>query len=769
MPHTSDAVVDNGEYQDDTILLNGVELAVESPINGGMVSEFASGLKIGRATYDEREHAFFISLEDFSGGFGFRSLDVREAGGTHWDNAGGVDLRRPRHITLPGRRNTLDPPSDPALSTLFASQNSMLYSTIGSTAGRIFIGVMEDIYTLDPERNALTRVYDGSADSNSLRIGTILESVDTAGARFLLATGTSALGGSGLEYVRSPNGNNGSWVKSSNLPATPSGNASMQMSAAIVWDGQVIAHAEGDSIISSSNGIAWAVDPDNTSNLLRRWRTGSIAIGFVGTAMAPWGEDAIFFIDNGSLWILDFYLSNAVRVRDLGDRNILRVGTVWGGSVIVTDGWNVWEYNPGNAQTVRRIGLFGKDGPPLSAISQTGHAGLADDYHIVNFIAGTSDLFALCRSLTVPQSWRLAVYNGVGWSWFGSEVASSQPYAATVGAFPIGLSLNAQTRAIDVACLDAQNGTDFTLHTIHLPPSGDIPQRGAGQRYEDGPLAFETGWFDGGFSELEGAVIRLTLDGFHLTATETVRVEYRLNNDEDASYQNLGTYTQNQQEFWFGELHQGIAFKSIQFRITLDRGIGVEFADSGKFLDDGTDINASDTAIVVDDGSSGRGTEVFRIGDVIRMDDEQMLVTAIVSGTETLTVTRAYNSTTGASHTDNTKVFQEIGVSPELQSLILVYDKVPHIRTAWTIRIDVSRMVARNFELAGETATVESIWQFLKSVVNTPTLARLVIPSLESGGINVRITDMPATISDFRKALGGRGFVQLQMIETVGP
>ena len=45
----------DGEYQDDFVILNGVELAVESPIRGGMVSEFSTGMKVGRATYDERE------------------------------------------------------------------------------------------------------------------------------------------------------------------------------------------------------------------------------------------------------------------------------------------------------------------------------------------------------------------------------------------------------------------------------------------------------------------------------------------------------------------------------------------------------------------------------------------------------------------------------------------------------------------------------------------------------------------------------------------
>ena len=761
-----------GDYQDDVVILNGVELAVESPIRGGMVSEFSTGMKIGKATYDEREHAFWISLEDFSGGMGFRYMDVREAGGTHWDNDGGVDLRRPRHITLPGRRNTYAlPAGGPALQTLFFVQDSMLYSDI-SGAGRLYIGILEDIWWLDTERSLMTKVYDGSAQSNNQRIGRIIEGVDTSGGKFLIATGRSALGGTGLEMLRTNDGDN--WDKSSSsnegFPVTPSANASFQTSDCIWWDGLVITHAETDQIVGSANGVAYEVD--SAAVLNDHWRTGSIVIDICGTAMAPWGADAVYFINKGKLFILDWYVHNAVEVRDLGDRNVLRVGTVWNGSVIVTDGWNVWEYNPGNAQTVRRIGLFGVDGPPLSARSETGHAGISDDYHIINFIPGTSDLFALCRSLTAnpgvadERSWRLAVYNGVGWSWYGPEVAASQPYAATLGYFPLGINLQSTTRAIDVICLADQNDASptVTLHTIHLPPSGDVPSRGPGQRFEDGPLTFETGWFDGGFAELEGALLRLTVDAFHLTETETVKVEYRLNNNEDATYITLGTYKLDGQEFWFGEIGhpKGIAFKSVQFRISLDRGIGVQFSDTQTLLND-ADFNNSEATCTVDDSS------IFRIGDVIRMGTEQMQITAITAASELLTVTRGFNSTSAASHANNTPIFSEDGVTPELKSLVLVYDKVPRFRSAWTIRLDVSRMINRSFNIDEETATTENIWAFLKNVVNTPTLAHIIIPSIEPGGIYVRITDMPATIDEFREQAGGRGYVELQVLETVGP
>jgi len=668
-PHSSDAVVDNGEYQDDTIKLNGVELAVDSPIRGGMVSEFSTGLKVGKATYDEREHAFWMVFDDFSAGFGFRQAEVREAGGTHWDNVGGVDLRRPRHITLPPLRTTVDPSVDPGTTGLFKSPSySVFHTDLGpDAAGNIYVAILDSVYTLDSTRATLTRRHQQAG----IRYESVMEGVTSAGIRFLLAIGR--IGTGALEYSRSTDGV--TWIDSSNLPATP--NASVQLSAAIWWDGLVIAHGEGDAIIGSSDGIAWNVD--SAGALDPHWHTGDVSVVFLGTAMAPWGASAVYFLSQGKLWILDWYVYNAVEVKDVGDGNGLTTGTVWNGSVFVTDGVNVWEYNPGNAQTVRRVGLFGKDGSPPSAHENS------NSYHIQFFIPGSSDLLAVCRSLTSPRSWRLVVYNGVGWSWLGPEVASSQPYGGLVDFFPTSVSLTAVSHAIDIAALDDQSGTDFTLHTFELPTLGDIPIYGAGQAFENGPLSFETGWFGGGFIELEGILIRMSIDGYRLSADETVRVEYRLNNNEEASYEDLGTYTQNQQEIWFNPDHRGLAFRSVQFRISLDRG----------------------------------------------------------------------------STTDRT---------PILHALVLLFDKVPHIRTSWTVRIDLSRTVERAFVLEHEEpATVEGIWQFLKSLVNTPRLIKMEIPSLESGGVNVRITDLPATISEFRSAAGGRGFIELQLIETAGP
>ena len=72
------------------------------------------------------------------------------------------------------------------------------------------------------------------------------------------------------------------------------------------------------------------------------------------------------------------------------------------------------------------------------------------------------------------------------------------------------------------------------------------------------------------------------------------------------------------------------------------------YVASGTALNDGDNIDADDTAIVVDDG------DYFRVGDLIRLDNEIMEVTAI--STNTLTCTRAVDGSTGASHNDDVAV-----------------------------------------------------------------------------------------------------------------
>jgi len=664
-----DATVDEAQYQDNSIFINDIEFIVHGPIAVGAISEFTTGLKIGAATYDERENAFWAVLDDFSGGFGHRILDIRAAGGTHFDNVGGVDVRHPRHISLPGLRtvttpaSSLNPTSIASNSTPFVV--SMLPSNVGVDAIHMAIG--NAVYTLGLT-GALTR---RATFAGASKIVSIIDFRGSDGTRRLyLCNETSA------NYFFSTDGT--TWSDGSGL-AGQSG--MLLLREAIVWDAQIIAYGQtaGGAIglTSSADGVNWSNDD---SNIGFHWipRDGN-GVSMVGIAMAPWGASAVYFIDLGSLYVLDWYVYNAVKIQGLGEDNRLLRGTIWNGQIVVTDGRRVWLYEPASAN-IRPIGPFGIEGAAPSWID--------NDYRIAQLIAGANDLFALCvsESLNVPSNdYRIAVYNGVGWSWFGPEVTGQIPWGAIIGTLVSTTDTGTFTaRSLHVMQHPLASLTT-TLSSWQLPEIGDVAYVGSGrnQSFEDGPLNFETGWFDGGFSDLEGVLLKMAIDGYQINADETVRVEYRLNNDETSAYTDLGTFTDVQQTLFFTTDRKGLPFKTVQFRISLDRG------------------------------STAQAT-------------------------------------------------------PILRALILLFDKKPLLRTSWTVKIDAARMKERNMTLEDETlATFENVWQQLKTFYNTPQLLELRVPSLESGGILVRITDMPATVEDIREAVGGRGTIQIDMIETV--
>ena len=584
------------------------------------------------------------------------------------DNVGGIDLRHPRHISLPGLRSTTTPASSLNPTAIRANFTPFATSLLASNLGADYIqmAIGNGIYTLELNGTLTRRATIAGSD----QIINILDFRGSDGTRRLYLTNEAD-----ANYFFSTNGT--TWSDGSGLSGQ---SGTLLLFNAIVWDAQIIAMAENSSggrgITSSADGANWSNDD---SNIGFHWIPTDDSVFIVGIAMAPWGASAIYFLDLGNLYVLDWYVYNAVKIDGLGEANRLIRGTIWNGQIVVTDGRRVWLYEPASAN-IRGIGPFGVEGAAPSWID--------NDYRIAQLIGGATDLFALCisESLRVPSNdYRIAVYNGVGWSWFGPEVTGQIPWGALIGTL-VSTTDTGTFRARSLHVLQHPLGSlTTTLSSWQLPEIGDVAYVGAGraQSFEDGPLSFETGWFDGGFSDLEGTLLRMAIDGYQINADETVRIEYRLNNDETSSYIDLGTFTDTGQTLWFSDDHKGVAFKTIQFRVSLDRG------------------------------STAQATPIMR-------------------------------------------------------ALILLFDKKPLMRTSWTVKIDAARMKERNMTLENETlATFENIWHQLKSFYNTPQLLTLRVPSIESGGVLVRITDMPAIVDDFRESFGGRGTIQVDFIETI--
>lgn len=136
-------------------------------------------------------------------------------------------------------------------------------------------------------------------------------------------------------------------------------------------------------------------------------------------------------------------------------------------------------------------------------------------------------------------------------------------------------------------------------------------------------------------------------------------------------------------------------------------------------------LDNSETDVDVDTGT------VFRVGDIIQVDDELMLVSSI--STNTLTVTRGYGSSTAATHADNTVVYV-------ISNAALEGDTAPTSRETsrtrranytqiFTAKVDVSGTaiasnwigVANEFEHQKELRMKEVLWELERAVLRGST------------------------------------------------
>jgi hypothetical protein len=103
--------------------------------------------------------------------------------------------------------------------------------------------------------------------------------------------------------------------------------------------------------------------------------------------------------------------------------------------------------------------------------------------------------------------------------------------------------------------------------------------------------------------------------------------------------------------------------------------LGDKSVGNADTVDTGTELGAAiadttTTSVTVDDGT------IFAVNDLIQVDDEIMLVTAISSNT--LTVTRGYFSTTAATHSDGASILRPLSD--------IVYDYIVP-RAYWRLKL----------------------------------------------------------------------------------
>ena len=457
---------------------------------------------------------------------------------------------------------------------------------------------------------------------------------------------------------------------------------------AIFWDKKIIA-AWGRGIIfgvvdSVTGNAAWNIDDVNDGEYIFTVPSGYIH--FVGVAEAPWGEPAVYFVAGpGSLYVLDFYARAAYPI-DIGLGGSA-LPSMYNGQVVTTDGWNVWLVGAGGS-TVRNIGFPRLNGVPPS-MSVTGGESV-----ISKLFALDDRLYAVVSKPSNVTA--LYVYNGVGWSQLGDDIAAFYSNFGFMAEFPpVGALVQ---RRIYLGGAATTTSTTVKMFYFDQPRLSAIPLVGE-DSFAAGGQALITGWIDGGFNDIDGTLLRMNIDAWNLSASNTVRIEYQLDNDESGSWIQMvdsnnavDVFDNTTNALYFSQAtpKRGIKFRTVRFRITLLRGASTQ--------------------------------------------------------------------------------------SPEVRAFTLAFLKTPEFRSAWTFQIDANRMIETSatgndttYYIDGSPATMAGIWSKLQSLwINSHTLVSLVIPNIEpSPGINVKITDCPMTFDDFRNAVDGLGYIEIQVLEPV--
>ena len=421
-------------------------------------------------------------------------------------------------------------------------------------AGGVYqlIGLGSSIYRTT-DGITFTRVFAGGADAGQCQA--IVSFIDRDSTIFHFAAFSSiaeALTGT-ARYIRSAD-NGATWVN---------GASDKVLHDIFYWDNKLLG-AYGRSIIFAvlSGGVeAWNLDDVNDAEFITNVAAGHIH--FIGIAQAPWGEPAVYFTDERRLYALDFFARKSYKI-DAGIGGLASATCIWNGDIIISDGWNVFVYSP-QGETLRNIGFSRKDGIPPN---------VRGGYVISALIPSDNYLYAMVNAATTTY---LYCYNGVGWHQVGAEITGFYSNAGLQASYPpVGVVAERRIHLLGAA---TTTSTTVLVKNFILPNLHHIPVVGVDNFGASG-AAVITGWIDGGFNDIDGTLLRLNIDAFSLSPTSTVRIEYRLDNDENATWiqmvdsANVADVFDNLTSvlyFASASPKRGIKFRTVQFQITLLR------------------------------------------------------------------------------------------------------------------------------------------------------------------------------------------------------
>ena len=301
--------------------------------------------------------------------------------------------------------------------------------------------------------------------------------------------------------------------------------------------------------------------PGYVTSLYGNWRNaqGDPTLA-VGTMTGIWNID---FWTQTKYLLLDLRLAapsgwETIQSTVIPTANIAGGMVVWNGSLMVPHGLGLIALRPDGAWA--EIGLSRQDG-------------LQNTAHGTGFIASIATLVPLRNYLLAQLRSTASATTGSAWAWTGS---AWHPLITGVARSQGTLMFSAQLPlAAAGPNLWVGNGAGGQVQYCYFDDVEDptnLGGLGLTSRARQASGTWTSAWTDLGFSEFEKVGYQVDIVASGLTNTETVTVEYQINDDETAWTQ-LGITSQSQRsykmKFRGGE---GLPFYSIRLRLTLARG-----------------------------------------------------------------------------------------------------------------------------------------------------------------------------------------------------
>ena len=577
------------------ISLNGVYYPITRPIRSTLASIYPAKVVIGDTSKDDQLRSSIVAWSDWRGGIGINRMEGAADVTRAWFST--CQLRYKNHLVLANLATATDTPS-----------HSLGQATVGAI--ETFGGEVYAAWNGGGGATPKLFKYANGGDSwgSALTTSGITDAV-TDSIVFTNASGTSYLvlahydsGGSGYSY--STNGT--SWTTDT-----------QDTKFLTVWDDRLwgISH-DGQlwsaAAVGTEYNDAMLPLPDNSVTALFVARNAmGVPIIYAATTEGLFAHDA----DN-AMWVATQF---TLPVHPDNGKGTTR----WRDSVYIPSGNGMYKYiNGSNSAVVTVTGPDRDDGLP------------SDKRGAIRTMAGSHNELLIGIDAQVGAAAVAADAISRQWqSHVGSSVMADDTGSSTIlGYNELGwetkwIAGDTGTTFDDMHVSTAYNtyrvwwGANGVVYFMDLPKDIINPSEVDDFAYATSGV-HETPWFNAGQSEVDKLALNLRIECQDLSTTEEIKVEYAT--DYIESY-TTAVNTLDSAEM-FDQVGSSIS------KTTLNGAIS----------------STSATSVPVDDASA------LVVGDFIIVDSEHMTISAI-SG-DTLTVTRASNSTTAATHSDEATV-----------------------------------------------------------------------------------------------------------------